>query len=113
MFYAFFIVTLVTIQISAKICEQSLTTVSGTHAPTGPICKNQLIFRDEFTSLRQDVWEHENNFLGGGVSLFSLKSLNNNYKTISKFFRMVNSSGIQIAVKTHMWTMRYFIFGQH
>lgn len=47
-------------------CQQSSTTVSGSKAPKGKICKNQLIFEDNFNNLDRSVWKHENSVAGGG-----------------------------------------------
>lgn len=62
-----FLVILITNQAFARKCVRSKTTASGTAAPKGTICKGQLIFNDDFDTLRQNVWEHEVNLYGGGV----------------------------------------------
>lgn len=55
------------LSIGAK-CDPSVTTASGSSAPTGVICPGDLIFEDNFNSLSNAVWEHENTLGGGGVS---------------------------------------------
>uniref|UniRef100_A0A1Q3FIF0 Putative beta-13-glucan-binding protein-like isoform x3 n=1 Tax=Culex tarsalis TaxID=7177 RepID=A0A1Q3FIF0_CULTA len=47
-------------------CPRSSTTASGSKAPKGRICKNQLIFEDHFHQLDRSVWRHENSLAGGG-----------------------------------------------
>lgn len=49
-------------------CVQSVTTVSGSHAPQGQICSGQLIFEDNFNDLDHARWQHETTLAGGGVS---------------------------------------------
>lgn len=47
----------------------SITTVSGSAAPTGQICSGDLIFQDEFDSLDLGKWQIENTLSGGNVSI--------------------------------------------
>lgn len=47
-------------------CAPSVTTASGWKAPKGQICKNQLIFEENFNTLNQRVWKHEQTLSGGG-----------------------------------------------
>ena len=68
-------------------CEPTLTTVSGRHAPGGQLCKNQVIFEDNFDSFNLDIWEHENNMNGGGVSY------NFFFLFFNKFKQKINGSG--------------------
>lgn len=63
---ALFVVTATLIVSSCLGCERSSTTVSGTAAPKGRICKEQLIFEDHFNKLDRSVWKHENSVGGGG-----------------------------------------------
>lgn len=49
----------------ANACTPSVTTVSGTHAPQS-FCSGDLIFEDNFDSLDQAKWRHENTMSGGG-----------------------------------------------
>ncbi|CAG9855843.1 unnamed protein product [Phyllotreta striolata] len=46
--------------------KTSPTTVSGTHAPEGPFCSQQLIFDDDFDKLDLRKWQHEQNLGGNG-----------------------------------------------
>jgi len=50
-------------------CEQTLTTVSGSHRPNNIICSGDLIFEDTFDEFDFQVWQHENTLAGGGVSI--------------------------------------------
>lgn len=50
-------------------CVPSLTTVSGTAAPTGVICPGDLIFEDNFDTIDLSKWQRENTLSGGGVSI--------------------------------------------
>ncbi|XP_058821628.1 beta-1,3-glucan-binding protein-like [Topomyia yanbarensis] len=47
-------------------CTPSVTTASGTRAPTGTICSGDLIFEDNFNFLDFEKWEHESTLAGGG-----------------------------------------------
>lgn len=49
-------------------CAPTLTTASGRYAPSGQLCHNQLIFDETFDWFNMDLWEHEENMNGGGVS---------------------------------------------
>ncbi|KAG5670659.1 hypothetical protein PVAND_000907 [Polypedilum vanderplanki] len=53
---------------SANLIQAQLseTTASGTHAPTGPFRRGQLIFEENFNNFNLDVWEHEQTLAGGG-----------------------------------------------
>lgn len=46
-------------------CTPSVTTVSGTSAPAS-FCSGDLLFEDNFDSLDQSKWKHENTLAGGG-----------------------------------------------
>ncbi|GLV44855.1 Gram-negative bacteria binding protein 1 [Carabus blaptoides fortunei] len=48
-----------------RYCRKSLTTVSGTHAPTS-FCSGDVIFKDNFERINFKVWKHENTLSGGG-----------------------------------------------
>lgn len=50
---------------SAQGCNPSVTTVSGTHAPSN-FCSGDLIFEDNFNILDQSRWKHEVSLAGGG-----------------------------------------------
>jgi hypothetical protein len=73
-------------------CEKSITTISGTKAPTSecnspkifddflfisllnfqdPFCSGDLVFEDTFNDLNFETWEHENTLAGGGVSFIT------------------------------------------
>lgn len=55
---------------NAAVCSESLTTVSGSFAPQGPICGNRLLFSEEFNDgFDTDLWMHELTMNGGGVGL--------------------------------------------
>ncbi|KRT86910.1 hypothetical protein AMK59_1529, partial [Oryctes borbonicus] len=49
-----------------KKCDPSITTASGTFAPTDKICPGDIIFQEEFDSLNLKKWQHENTLGGGG-----------------------------------------------
>lgn len=52
------------------VCSESVTTVSGSYAPQGPICGNRLLFSEEFDNgFNMDLWMHEVNMNGGGVGI--------------------------------------------
>ena len=51
-------------------CIPSVTTVTGTHAPKGKICKDQLILNEDFDKFDLDFWKHELSLWGGGVRIF-------------------------------------------
>jgi len=44
----------------------SITTASGSFAPTGVICSGDLIFEDNFNDLNLERWQHEATLAGGG-----------------------------------------------
>lgn len=52
-----------------KLCDPSVTTASGSFAPTGTICPGDIIFQEEFDALNFQKWNHENTLGGGGVSI--------------------------------------------
>lgn len=56
-------------------CEDTLTTVSGRSAPSGKLCKDQLVFMENFDWFNRDTWKHEVNMHGGGVSILEIKWL--------------------------------------
>lgn len=49
----------------AQVCTPSVTTVSGTHAPSN-VCSGELIFEDNFDFLDTSRWKHEVSLAGGG-----------------------------------------------
>lgn len=53
----------------APMCTPSVTTVSGTHAPGGQICSQQLILNENFDTFDMNLWRHEVSMNGGGVSI--------------------------------------------
>lgn len=59
----------------APLCTPSVTTVSGTHAPSGQICSQQLILNEEFNTFDMNLWRHEITMNGGGVSMRTLNCL--------------------------------------
>lgn len=50
---------------SAQVCNPTVTTASGTHAPSN-FCSGDLIFEDNFNTLDQSRWKHEISLAGGG-----------------------------------------------
>ncbi|CAG9837275.1 unnamed protein product [Diabrotica balteata] len=58
-------------------CQQSITTVSGTGAPDGRICKGDLIFNENFDKFELKTWEHERT-MGGGASNEQFQEYRNN-----------------------------------
>lgn len=61
-------VTLYTHQVASQ-CQPTLTTASGRYRPQGTLCHNQVIFDETFDWFNMDLWEHEENMNGGGVSI--------------------------------------------
>lgn len=55
--------------INPHACRYTPTTVSGTKAPIGRICKGQLILDEKFVDFDRDLWSHEVTLGGGGVSI--------------------------------------------
>lgn len=55
--------------INSHACTYTPTTVSGTKAPSGRICKGQLLLNERFTDFDRDLWRHELTLGGGGVSV--------------------------------------------
>lgn len=55
-----------------RTCQYTPTQVKGSKAPTGPICKGQLLLDERFTDFDRDLWKHELTLGGGGVSVSSL-----------------------------------------
>lgn len=53
-----------------ELCVPSLTTASGSYAPTGTICQNTLIFNENFNNFDTRLWSHELSMWGGGVRTF-------------------------------------------
>lgn len=58
---------------TAEKCTASVTTASGSHAPTS-FCSGDIIFQEEFDYLNFKKWQHENTLGGGGVRDFSTKN---------------------------------------
>lgn len=56
--------------VNPHACRYTPTTVSGTKAPTGRICKGQLILDEKFLEFDRDLWKHELTLGGGGVSFY-------------------------------------------
>lgn len=54
--------------INPNSCRYTPTTVSGTKAPSGQICKGQLILDEKFVEFDRELWKHELTLGGGGVS---------------------------------------------
>ena len=54
--------------IKPKACDPTLTTNSGQFAPGGQLCHDQMIFNENFDWFNMELWNHENNMNGGGVS---------------------------------------------
>lgn len=50
-----------------RTCRYTPTTVKGSKAPTGPICKGQLLLDERFTDFDRELWKHEITLGGGGV----------------------------------------------
>lgn len=53
--------------LAGKWCIRSITSVSGTYAPTDIICSGDLIFEENFNDFNFNIWQHENTLGGGGV----------------------------------------------
>lgn len=47
--------------------EASETIATGTKAPVGRFCKGDIIFEENFNTLREDTWKHEEALSGGPV----------------------------------------------
>lgn len=53
----------------AAECRRSITTASGRFAPKArKLCSGQVIFEDNFDAFNGDLWQHDVNMAGGGVS---------------------------------------------
>ncbi|XP_055318855.1 beta-1,3-glucan-binding protein-like [Sitodiplosis mosellana] len=52
--------------VNPYVCRYTPTTVSGTKAPTGRICKGQLLLDERFVDFDRDLWKHEVTLGGGG-----------------------------------------------
>lgn len=52
----------------SRRCNPSVTTVKGSHAPSGQICSGQLLLSEDFRELNNDLWKNEITMGGGGVS---------------------------------------------
>lgn len=52
-----------------NVCQRSITTVSGRYAPIArKLCSGQVIFEENFETFKEDLWQHDVNMGGGGVS---------------------------------------------
>lgn len=71
----FVILAIVVAYANAQCATPSITTVSGSAAPSGEICPGQLIFEDDFESIDLSKWQRENTLSGGGVSIWNLNNL--------------------------------------
>lgn len=65
-------------------CRYTPTKVKGTKAPTGPICKGQLLLDERFTDFDRDLWKHEITLGGGGVSA-TLTHITSSFRFIRNF----------------------------
>lgn len=54
--------------VNPDFCKYTPTTVSGTQAPKGQLCKGQLLLNEQFYWFNRDLWKHELTLGGGGVS---------------------------------------------
>lgn len=54
--------------VNPTTCQYTPTTVSGIKAPTGQLCKGQLLLNEKFIDFDRDLWQHEVTLGGGGVS---------------------------------------------
>jgi hypothetical protein len=54
----------------ASPCDISITTASGTKAPS-QICSGALIFNEEFNTFDFQTWNHEITAAGGGVRIIN------------------------------------------
>lgn len=61
----FIIVVIFCLAANSEGCTPSVTTVSGTHAPS-TVCSGELIFQDNFDFLDTSRWKHEISLAGGG-----------------------------------------------
>ncbi|XP_072940474.1 beta-1,3-glucan-binding protein-like [Epargyreus clarus] len=59
----------------SKACEPTVTTVSGSHAPS-KYCSGDMIFQEDFEELDLEKWQHENTLSGGGNWEFQYYSNN-------------------------------------
>lgn len=59
-------------------CRPARTTVSGTKAPRGSLCRGQLLLNEQFNTFDRNLWHHEVTLGGGGVRFllfyFALRS---------------------------------------
>lgn len=84
-------------------CKPSPTTVSGSAAPSGVLCKNQLIFEENFNTFDTNIWHHEQQIFGADVSArgFGKSIITIFNKSLS--YRKPNSNGTQIAAEIHLY----------
>lgn len=78
-------------------CTPTVTTVSGSQAPS-TICSGQLIFEDNFNTLDQSKWRHENTLAGGGNWEFQCEF---NLKFSFQSFETNSSQGMLTIASTH------------
>lgn len=94
-------------------CRYTPTTVSGTQAPSGRICKDQLLLEETFDSFNTDLWKHEMTLGGGGVSLHLFHINSMHLINLKYIFRIGNFNGTQMIRKIHLLKMVIYTFVQH
>lgn len=68
-----------------RTCRYTPSKVKGSKAPTGPICKGQLLLDERFTDFDRDLWKHENTLGGGGVSVIHTNTHHKSNIDLSNF----------------------------
>lgn len=68
MFKLFFVWLSIFAFANARYCKPSTTTVSGILSPKR-VCSGSLIFEENFSTLDEKRWQHEETLYGDGVSL--------------------------------------------
>jgi len=72
------LVALLALSVSAQRCAvSSITTASGSAAPSGQICPGDLIFEDNFDWFNDGHWDRDNTLSGGGNGEFQWYSWDN------------------------------------
>lgn len=88
-----------------QACLPTVTTVSGTHAPS-QFCSGELIFNDDFDHFDLERWQHENTLGGGGVSTFTCV----NCRIINRLrFIWIITYTIASSQNNVTWDIRFFI----
>lgn len=68
-FVVLMVIFVVRVSVVENVCQRSITTTSGRYAPQArKLCSGQVIFEENFDTFKEDLWQHDVNMGGGGVS---------------------------------------------